>query len=72
MTWILAGATLVLLSSMVIGYHRADRDRCRAAHPTARPVLYPLRVAVNSNVDLVRAPSSPGRDRHLEVVRNPR
>jgi hypothetical protein len=67
-TWILAGATVMVLSVITVGYRRADRDRCRATHPTALRLAYPLPVAANG--DTPRAtPPNPRRARHLEVVR---
>lgn len=68
MTWILAGATVIVLSSIAVGYRRADRDRCRAAHPTALRLAYPLPVAANGDAPMT-APSLRRRERHLEVVR---
>lgn len=64
MTWILALATLMLLGAIALAYRRAERDRCRAAHPTARPTASPLRAAVNG--DPAQAPAPPRR--HLRVV----
>jgi hypothetical protein len=66
-TWILAGATVMVLSAIAVGCRRADRDRCRAAHPTALRLVYPLLVAANGDA------GSPGplprrRERHLVVV----
>ncbi|MGH8975837.1 MAG: hypothetical protein ACRD0C_21840 [Acidimicrobiia bacterium] len=69
MTWILAGATVMVLSAIAVAYRRADRDRCRAAHPTALRVVYPLLVAANGDAG---APAPSGRqrpERHLVVVR---
>jgi hypothetical protein len=68
-TWILAGATVMVLSAIAVAYRRADRDRCRAAHPTARRVVYPLLVAANG--DAHGGPALPRcRERHLVIVRS--
>jgi hypothetical protein len=68
-TWILAGATVLVLGAIAVAYRRADRDRCRAAHPTALRLVYPLLVAANGD-----APASAAlprrRERHLVVVRS--
>ncbi|HEY3239346.1 MAG TPA: hypothetical protein VGL92_07280 [Acidimicrobiia bacterium] len=69
MTWILAGATVMVLSVVAVAYRRADRDRCRAAHPTALRVAYPLLVAANGDAPMAAPPSPRRRERHLEVVR---
>ncbi|MGH8992161.1 MAG: hypothetical protein ACRDYV_01915 [Acidimicrobiia bacterium] len=68
MTWILAAATVMVLSSIAVGYRHADRDRCRAAHPTAREVAPPLRLAVNGTC--TPGGPTPKRRRHLEVVQS--
>lgn len=69
MTWILAVATVMLLGGIATAYRRAERDRCRAAHPTARrPIANPLLAAVNG--DTVEAPVT-ARRRHLRVVGGP-
>jgi hypothetical protein len=68
-TWILAGATVMVLSVLAVAYRRADRDRCRAAHPTAQRVAYPLPVAANGDAAMAAPPSPRRRERHLEVVR---
>lgn len=69
MTWILAGATVMVLTVIAVAYRRADRERCRATHPTALRVAYALRVAANGDASMP-APTSPRRrERHLEVVR---
>jgi hypothetical protein len=67
-TWILAGATVMVLSAIAVGCRRADRDRCRAAHPTALRLVYPLLVAANGDVAGPPAPLPRRRERHLVVV----
>ena len=69
MTWILAGATVMLLSAIAVGYRRADRDRCRTNHPTALRLAYPLAVAANGDTSMATPPGPPHRKRHLVVVR---
>ena len=71
MTWILAGATVMVLSAIAVGYRRADRERCRAAHPTALRPAYPLAVAANGDAGALPAlgPCPPPRRRHLVAVR---
>lgn len=69
MTWILAGATVVVLSAIAVAYRRADRERCRAAHPTALRLAYPLLVAANGDAPVAGPPCPPRRERHLVVVR---
>jgi hypothetical protein len=68
-TWILAGATVMVLSVITVGYRRADRDRCRATHPTALRLEYPLPVAANGDTPRATPPNPRRRARHLEVVR---
>lgn len=70
MTWILAAATVLVLSAIAVGYRRADRDRCRATHPTALRLAYPLPVAANGDAAMVAPPGARRRERHLEVVRS--
>lgn len=70
MTWILAGATVMVLSVIAVGYRRADRDRCRATHPTTLRLAYPLPVAANGDTSGAVPPSLRRRERHLEVVRS--
>jgi hypothetical protein len=67
-TWILAAATVVVLSAIAVGCRRADRDRCRAAHPTALRLAYPLLVAANGDAAGLAAPVPRRRERHLVVV----
>jgi hypothetical protein len=54
---------------IAVAYRRADRDRCRATHPTALRLAYPLPVAANGDATMVAPASSRRRERHLEVVR---
>jgi hypothetical protein len=68
-TWILAGATVMVLTVIAVAYRRADRERCRATHPTALRLAYPLPVAANGDTPRGAAPSPRRRERHLEVVR---
>ncbi|MDQ3946465.1 MAG: hypothetical protein M3357_15200, partial [Actinomycetota bacterium] len=58
-----------VLSAMAVAYRRAERDRGRAAHPTARAVAYPLPVAANGDPPMATPASPRRRERHLEVVR---
>jgi hypothetical protein len=67
-TWILAGATVMVLTVIAVGYRRADRERCRAAHPTALRLAYPLLVAANGDAPMAAPPGPRRRERHLEVV----
>ena len=69
MTWILAGATVMVLTVIAVAYRRADRDRCRSAHPTALRLAYPLPVAANGDASMLAPPGTRRRERHLEVVR---
>ena len=69
MTWILAGATVVVLSAIAVAVRRADRERCRAAHPTALRLAYPLPVAANGDASPVPLDGPPRRPRHLVVIR---
>lgn len=69
MTCILAVATVLVLSAMAVGYRRAGRERCRAAHPTALRLAYPLPVAANGDAPLVVPPGPRRQERHLEIVR---
>jgi hypothetical protein len=68
-TWILAGATVMVLSAIAVAYRRADRERCRAAHPTALRLAYPLLVAANGDAPVAGPPCPPRRECHLVVVR---
>ncbi len=67
-TWILTGATVMMLSVIAVAYRRADRERCQAAHPTALRLAYPLLVAANGDTPVAAAPCPPRRERHLVVV----
>ena len=69
MTWILAGTTVMVLTVIAVAYRRADRERCRAAHPTALRLAYPLPVAANGDSSMMTPPGPRRRERHLEVVR---
>ncbi|MGH9042059.1 MAG: hypothetical protein ACRDZ3_17705 [Acidimicrobiia bacterium] len=68
MTWILAGATVMLLSAIAVSYRRADRDRCRATHPTALRLAYPLPIAANGDTPVGAASGVRRRERHLVAV----
>jgi len=68
-TWILAGATVMVLTVIAVAYRRADRERCRAAHPTALRLAYPLPVAANGDTPPGPRSGPRRRERHLEVVR---
>ncbi len=71
MTWILAGATVLVLSVIAVAYRRADRDRCRAAHPTALRLVYPLLVAANGDAGAPACGCGHRRERHLVAVPRP-